>query len=191
MTFPDYMKPVTPDPLQLTEIEMSMRRVGDLKQELAGLEERMAWVKQEIAYEERENLPEMFRGRITHHGVAAIGNNPPLYGELKPFFSAGIAASWPFERQAAGFNYLEQTGNGGLIKATVVVNVPTKSQDVRKQLFTFCDQHKLDFEAKLSVHHGTLTSWLKKEVEAGRLPKLDLIGGTVGEIVKVEPQKEK
>ena len=189
---PAYMKPIPASPDQLFQIEQALSRVRDLKLEQAALEERLAWVKREIVFETQDNLPEMFHGaRIMSLGLAKEGNKPAYMAELGPYYYANIAADWPQEKRNEAFDYLEKTGNGGLIKATVTVMVPAKAEAVRKKLFVFLEKEKLDFEPKLTVHHGTLKAWLQREVETHkRMPKLDLIGGTVGELVKVEPKED-
>jgi hypothetical protein len=127
-----------------------------------------------------------------------------------PFVSAGIGKDVDPEVREKMFQHLETLGGGSLPKASVFVNF-SKEDLPRARKFVdaasawiskaFGNETGPGVGLELSVHHGTLTSWLKSELEAREeraargetLVPLDLglLGATVGRICKVRVRKEK
>jgi hypothetical protein len=127
-----------------------------------------------------------------------------------PFVSASIGKDVEPELRDKMFQHLETHGGGSLPKATVVVNF-SKEDLPRARKFVdaasawiakaFGNDAGPGVGLELSVHHGTLTSWLKSELEAReeraargeKLAPLDLslLGATVGRICKVRARREK
>lgn len=140
--------------------------------------------------------------------VEGEGNEPPFSASKKPFYSAGLPESAGEEDREAGFNYLTSIGHGDLIKHEVSFLFPTNTDPKLIDLFIKAamrirvqaaggsrgNKPKLEIPyptSKRSINTATLTSWLKKQVESGFVPKLGPIRGFIGQKVVIKTVEEK
>lgn len=110
------------------------------------------------------------------------------------YFKANI----PKENPEPGLSWLEENGHGDILKNTIVVTLPKDSEEMAKEIETYVRQRYQEavVERNRSVPWASLTAWLKELWNSAdpekKLPPLDIIGGTVGRIVKIkEPKKNK
>ena len=112
--------------------------------------------------------------------------------EVKPYFKASI----PSDNPDPGHDWLEAHDAGDLIKNTIVITLPKDSEQMAKEIEDTIRQRYQEaiVERKRAVPWATLTSWLKelwlKEDPEKVLPPLDIMGATVGRIVKVSEKKK-
>ena len=112
--------------------------------------------------------------------------------EVKPYFKASI----PSDNPDPGHDWLEAHDAGDLIKNTIVITLPKDSEQMAKEIEDAIRQRYQEaiVERKRAVPWATLTSWLKelwlKEDPEKVLPPLDIMGATVGRIVKVSEKKK-
>lgn len=106
---------------------------------------------------------------------------------LKPFYAASI----PKDKAAEAHDWLEKNNAGDLIKNTVTVAFPREDAAKAGQLATFLRNRGLEPTMAKSVHHMTLTAWLKEQVTKG-VPGIpfDLLGATVGQVAKIKERKK-
>lgn len=140
--------------------------------------------------------------------VEGEGNEPPFSASKRPFYSAGLPESIGDEDQEAGFNYLTSIGHGDLIKHEVSFLFPANTDPKLIDLFVKAamrirvqaaggsrgNKPKLVVplpSTKRSINTATLTSWLKKQVESGFVPKLGPIRGFIGQKVVIKTVEEK
>jgi hypothetical protein len=165
------------------------------------LEHQLETVSSQINNLKLEGIPAMLSGvGLTSLSIEASGNTPAFELKIKPFYKAGIPADWPDDKRQIGFEHLIERNAGDLIKTTVSFEF---SRDSEPQVNSFLSMlEDLQFTTpdgqdfpqptvKQTVHHATLSSWLKEEwtLSAKRgepQPKLDLIGGVVGKIAEVK-----
>ena len=184
---PSYIEPLSPDSDSLAAIRNKVAEARDILEQLAQKEEELKALRSRYTELTRVTLPEMFSASgTTIVGLEAKGNHLAVEAKRKPYYRANIAADWPAERRAAAFDYLVKQKAGDLIRNIFTIPFGKNTIKQQKAVAAFLRKSKLDFDAKRSVPHGTLTAWLRAEVEAGRLPKLDLIGGDIGEIVELK-----
>jgi hypothetical protein len=106
-------------------------------------------------------------------------------------------ASIPSDNPDPGHDWLEEHDHGDLIKNTIVITLPKDSEELAKEIETTLRQRyqEAQVERKRAVPWASLTSWLKELWESTDpekvLPPLDIMGATVGRIVKVKPKKNK
>lgn len=161
------------------EIEKTEQRLKDLKN-----------YRNDLAHRE---LPDM----MMEMDVDSLGR-PELGVDLvlSPFCRASIPASWEDERREAGFAHLTELGGGDLIKATLTVAAGRGDMDAMQSLSEQIDGMLADLRIEgslslgLAVNWGTLTSFVREQHEAGVPMKLDLLGATVGSVVKIKQRKE-
>lgn len=176
---------------QLEEIRNHARRARDIELELESLEERRKALSSELnALYSKTLVDALDNAGLDTIGVVAEGNLPPYDFELKPFYSAGIAAGWEPERRKDAFDYLESLGEGDLIKTELSLPFPREARAEAVALLQELEARGLRPIAKEAVHGGTLTAWLKNQVEKQRfMPDLAKIGGTVGRVVRMKARK--
>lgn len=108
------------------------------------------------------------------------------------YYKALIPADQP---NHPGLDWLEANEAGSLIKNSVIAVFPRGTEEEAKLA---ADLMKKRFQMaevirSRTVHHMTLTAWLKEVHQSGdptKMPPLDMVGGIVGRIVKVSNAKE-
>src|SRR5262245_52600128 len=98
----------------------AVRNLRDLELGIQNLEAKLADAKKQQLQITRNDLPDLFN----ELGIAELtlqkeGNMPAYTAKLKPFFTAGIAASWPEEKREEAFAYLTSIGAQDLIKTKI------------------------------------------------------------------------
>lgn len=187
---PDDVSPAAPDRLQALRKLVATAR--DQEAEKAGLEERITTLSKALNTLYSTTLPDL----MDEIGIASIalpadGNLPPVTAQLKPYYAANIQAKWPEQQRKAAFDWLDQHGHGDLIKTEVTVLFPREERAEASELLEELRGEGLEPVIKENVSHQTLTAWLKEQVErSGILPPLELLGATVGRIVRLSTPKE-
>jgi hypothetical protein len=162
-----------------------------------------------------ETLPEFMNDvGVPSLVVEGRGNEPPFSVINAPFYSASLPkpkrAGDP-DRRPEGFAYLESIGHGDLIKFRVsfMFDAKTAPELIRKfvdaatalrvsvvkkkgRKTTVLGLGKVPHpDVDKSVNANTLTAWLKRQVEDEEfIPKLDKIGGFVGNKVEIKTVEE-
>lgn len=185
-------KPVIPeDKLEL--VREQLRRSRDTELEMSDLATRLKVKSEEQNKRVFEELPALFQEiGIDRLGIEADGNLPAYDAALSPYYKASISGEWPPERQDAAFDWLEKEGHGDLVKNMFVVQLGRGDEKKALRLRALLEKAGFEFENKRAVPWNTLTSFVKEQVEKhNTTPPLDLLGATVGKIVKLKPRKEK
>lgn len=138
-----------------------------------------------------KELPDLMdEAGVDRSGIPATGNYPAMDLKLVSFFAANIAAAWPDDKREAAFKCLEEFGAGDLIKTIVEVRFPGDDHGKAMKLAEQLKKKGLEPVVKQSVPAGTLTAWLREQVERKKkLPPLDIIGGFIGREVKLKERK--
>lgn len=116
---------------------------------------------------------------------------------LDEYVSANIAADWEPERRAAAFEWLESSGNGGMIKVAFKALFGRGDKELcdraikafRKALGKRADD--VAVEVNESVPHGTLAAFVKTELEQGHEVPMQLLGATAGKVAKLGREKRR
>jgi hypothetical protein len=163
----------------------------DLEREISDLEERTAEAKSRLNVVIKETLPDLMdQAGITKLELKPEGNEPGYGFSLGPYYSAGIAAKWPFEKKREAFKYLEEAGAGDLIKTFITSSFSREKRDEAMEFAAELRRRGIEAEVESTVHASTLKAWLKETVEAGGdMPQLDKIGGFVGRQVTIKKLK--
>ena len=182
----DHSAALTPDRLQRLRAKADEAR--DLELQISQAEERLREMKTRRNVVLREELVDaMQEAGMTEMTLAAAGNLPALRLKLGTEVRASIAQGWSHEKRREAFNYLDEHDAGDLILTQIAVEFPREERAMALRL-----REKLSREhqviLKETVHHQTLTAWLKERVEAGDAVPLDVIGGYVGRIVRIEKE---
>ena len=112
--------------------------------------------------------------------------------ETKPYYKASI----PEEHRDAAHTWLEEHEAGDLITYELVVSFPKDCQEEAERLERYARENfqMAEVSKKRAVPWARLTSWLRemfeKQDETTVLPPLEIMGATVGRVVKIkEPKK--
>lgn len=190
---------------KLEAVRKKLREFRDQQQIKAGLEERLKQVNIALFETEHKTLPDLFNDvGIDKLGLPAEGNLPAYDADLSPYYKASISAEWPEEKRAEAFKWLDDNNHGDIIKSAYVILLPRGARTIALALEKAIKGLKarlpgkktlqkvdVDYVVKLEVPWNTLTAFVKEQVEKGEAPPLDVLGATVGEIVKLKPRKEK
>lgn len=185
----DAKMPVPKD--KLDRARNMARQQRDLKRELTDAEAKVSSLKARIGDISRRELPDL----LEEVGLKALslegdGDMPDYDLELQPFYHANIAADWEDERKQAAFDWLDENDHGDLIKAVVTVELARGENDARKRLEETLHELGMEFRSELTVPWNTLTAFVKEQIENGEALPLELLGATVGKVVKMKERKK-
>jgi hypothetical protein len=168
----------------------------DLHLRIKDTEMQLSALRAEARQLSEHELVEMFNeAGADSIGLPPLGNLPGVEAELRPFYSANIAASWDEERREEAFTALHNAGAADLIKTRITLDFPRDSRAAVVATVKWLQEHAkgASVAIKDSVHASTLTAWVKECFEKGRandLPPLDVIGASTGWNVILKDRKE-
>ena len=181
-------QPVSEDKLKILREMIAIVRV--LEFEKSNIEEKLKLVSSTLNQYYQTKLPELFSQCGTNLiGLEKDGDLPAIEAKLVPYYSANIAASWDLERKKAAFKWLTDNKFGDLIKTEISLTFNREDHDKAQKFFNKLkkDDETLNADMKESVNSRTLTAWLKEQIEKyNNVPPLDVIGASVGNIVKLK-----
>lgn len=176
---------------RLDKLKEAVAYARDYEYEKTDLEARLKEVNIKLNDIYFNSLPSLFdEVGVTEITIEADRNMPAYKATASPYYRANIAAGWPDEKREAAFNYLVENGHGGLISEELIVKAnrdDPKAKAALSKLLAAAEKAGLSATDRLNVNHATLTAWLKDMIEnKGTVPPLDLIGATVGRVVKLK-----
>ncbi len=177
---------------KLEEIRSDMRRARDLEMRSRELQEAIAACQDELQTLLNATIPEKFEALgIDKLGLLPEGNLPGYDAQLKPYYKAGIPASWPADQQARAFGYLEEHDAGDLIRNTFTVELGRGTTKQQERLRKALAKTGVAYVEKRAVNHNTLTAWVREQIEKHQtMPDLETLGARVGKIINLKPRKE-
>lgn len=183
-------KTATPED-RLEGIRSHLRIARDTAKEILDTEARLKTLKEEQVTRLQKDLPDLFdEANIDKLGLPAEGNLPAYDCKLDPYYHASISADWPEEKRTLAFDYLAGAGAEDLVKSLIIIALPRGERKTAKKVEAGLEKAGVPYVTKLDVPWNTLTAWVKEQVEKNKtLPKLDLIGATVGRVVKLKERK--
>lgn len=168
------------------------RRLLEAERAIEDLETALAERRAERQKLVREEMPAYMQA-IGQDRVGLPDSEVDLV--LEPYYYANIAADWDPARRRRAFEWLEEHGGGDLIKLNLTYGFRRGEAALARWLrnlvgaFTrLLPGDPVDLPeptVREEVHHQTLTAWLRERVEAGDEVDLEVLGATVGSVVKV------
>jgi hypothetical protein len=182
--------PVPADRMQV--LRATVRRAREIEAEIADIGEREAEKKQELGRLLREELPDLFgEMSIREITVEAEGNRPEVRARAKAFYQANIAADWEEPRRERAFQWLEDNGDGDIIKREFTILLGREEDERSRELAKLLREAGFVYTVKKSVPWNTLTAWLREMVEKREVtPPLETFGATVGRVVELKDMKD-
>lgn len=140
-----------------------------------------------------EELPDLFEKLgLDHIGVPVEGNLPAYDAALTSYFSA-VLPKEP-EKLATALEFLKQIGAQDLSKTVIEIKFSRGEEKKLEKLRTALEKWGIACTSKTGVHHMVLTAWLKERFKNGKplaQGDLEIIGASIGRVVKIEKRKEK
>jgi hypothetical protein len=177
----------------LNVVREKAQEARELELEVQSMEETLAGKKKQLEEIYFSQLPDLMdQAGVDRVGLPALGNLPPMDATLVPYYRANIAANWPESRRQEAFEALTEFGHEDLIKTELTIFLPRERRAFAEQLAAqLLRNYDLSVVVRESVHHVTLTAWLKEQMEGHKpLPPLDVIGAQVGRVVRLKERKE-
>jgi hypothetical protein len=177
---------------KLDRLREAAVKVRDLDASIVDIETRLSNMKRERSDLVTKKLPDLMdQAGVPGIDLEAAGNLPAVSLKLTPFINANIAASWPEEKRAIAFKWLDESGNGDLIKTTISVSFPREDRATALDVVKDMKARGINVDVKDNVMPATLTAWLREiYAKGGDRPPLDVIGGFIDRIVKVKELKK-
>lgn len=178
-----------PNPDKLRRLRSKVAEARDLSLTISDL---MSAVKEEEARLLKirtVELPALFEEiGISNITLDASGNNPECYAELATFYSANLPKDERADKAFKKFKWLAP-----LSRHTISLDFAKGEEPKAKKLMAVLKKQKLKFKDKVGVHASTLTAEIRRRYEDGQPlspADLDLLGATVGTIVKLNIETE-
>lgn len=183
---------------KLDRLRAACAHARDLDLEILDLESRASEKKRELLDLRYKGLPDLFMSAgVSRVDIAPSGNMPAYEAKMNDHYHANISTSWPIERQDAGLDWLEDNGQGDLIKRTIEIHLGRNQLQLFEQVMAALGKMpKLveHIKVRRAVPWNTLTAWLKERYRSNEElgdTELSTIGAVVGKVVHVRPAKEK
>lgn len=187
---------VVPTEEGLSRLRKEAQRWFELETEISSLEKILAQKREESLQIKQKTLPDLF----SEIGTDNIGL--PDAGEfgadvvVENYYKAGITADWEEDRRQRGFRTLEELGGEALIATVVSVRFGKGEIENARLLDKIIRDSPLGNqytpEIAQSVHWGSLTSFLKEQIEAGvQIDNREDLGLSTGRIAKLKPRKRR
>jgi hypothetical protein len=172
---------------KLDAVRAKVKEARDIDFSIQSLNERLSLLskrKQELVHNE---LPDLFQdAKIDVLGIEPEGNMPGYDTELKDFYHANI----PEARRDEAFAWLDKNKHGDMIKTVITVELGRGDRKTAKAVEQALRKLEVSYSSKLSVPWNTLTAFVKEQVEKGAVLPLDILGATVGRVVKLKARKD-
>jgi len=179
----DAVESETPEVVDLTTVRKKAVELRDAYYEKQHLEERVKNLETRIKGIERRDLPDLFsKAKISSVTVEADGNHPAFIAERDTVYGAKI----PEEKRQKAFQWFESQGHGDLVKSVIQIVFGMQEHEERLRVMELLNKHNIEYWNNESIHAMTLKAFVKRELKAGRIIPMDLLGAYIFEEVKIK-----
>jgi hypothetical protein len=164
-----------------------VRYCRSLELDIADAEERLRALKAELNQVLGTELPDLFDEHgVQSVGIPAEGNSPAYVAETKPYYKAKL----PENNPGPGLQWLVDHGHGDLPKHVFKIEIGRGREADVEEIEKALDLLGIDFDHTMTVPWNTLTAFVREQIEEhnATLP-LDLLGATVGRVVRLKEKK--
>ena len=158
---------------------------------IRAMKERLGVLTKQRTEMARKVLPDFFDNTLhtDRLGVPEAGVDVVI----EPFYHANIRTDWPEDQRQRGFSYLEQSGDGDVISVVLTVEFGRRELALARELEQMIRLSKFGNSNPpalvMSVPWNTLTSLVRKKIEAGKKVDLEVLGATIGRQADVKRRK--
>jgi hypothetical protein len=175
--------PLPPKEINLTTIREKAKELRDHYLEKTYLEEQLKALGAKIQHVERHELIDMFDAAgISSITVDASGNHPAFVAERTTIYGS----KKPTELESQAYDWFEESGHGDLVKAVITILFGMQEYEERIRVMKLLSDANVQYSSNISIHNSTLKAFIKRELRAGRVIPMDLLGAYVLDEVKIK-----
>lgn len=142
----------------------------ELEQELDALEKQMEELQAKHKKVSEIEIPECMNSL----GIKSLILENGLILTIKPYYSGKVDS-------IEGYRYLESIGHGDLIRGEIKMTYPKATdRELINKIREYIKSLGFVSDDKISVHHATLSSWLREMIEGGEQIDRDVLNVTTG-----------
>lgn len=169
--------------VDLRVVRQKAKELRDKYLEKIEAEQRVKDIQTRINKIEQDELMDLFsRAGISDITVEGEGNHPAFTAERKTIYGAKI----PDEKRQPALQWFEEHGHGDLVKALVTVSFGMQEHEKRLYLLKLLASNGFEARTDETVHPMTLKAFVTRELKAGRIIPLDLLGAYFFDAVKIK-----
>lgn len=169
-----------------TELVLVSQHIRELEQQLEQEKKR----RTELATMKMPSL--MSEIGVDRIGLAEVGVDLVI----EPYYHANISKDWDDDRREAAFKYLEDMDSGDLIKSVLIITAARGDWEAMRKVAEQIDRLLADAgietqpSLEKTVPWNTLTAFVKEQLRQGTALDLEMLGATVGSVVKIKKRKD-
>lgn len=169
---------------QLKYLAAQCREMLAIEREIEKTEQYLSELRKKHQEINQTVIPDLFLDM----GLTEIRLDDESLGIKTVKVSKDYSASISAERWEAAKKWLQEQQEDAMIKTKIVADFGKGRKELEDsvRLMTFMKQSKIIFDAKETIHHMTLKSFVKQRLEAGKPLPMDLFGVHVVNQTKVK-----
>lgn len=165
----------------LTEVAQLAARQIEIEDAIAATEEQLKALNSELVRVRDHELPLA----LSEHGLSEIAMADGSRVKVQEI----VRASIPKDARDAAYAWLVTAGHGDLIKHEVSASFGRGEDEQAEAALEALRTLGLGVEDKRSVHPGTLSAFVREQIEAGAAVPMDLLGVYIGRQAKITRAK--
>jgi len=189
----DLLEDVAPSSNEIGAIANMATRMLELENEIALMEEATKQMKQDLAKLAEQDLPELMQELNIRNFTLSNGAKV----EVNEIISGSVPSATAIDRakgddkvaleirQQHCFDWLRANGAGDLIKSSVEVQFGRKDDDACEAFTKDLSERQLNYRRAVTVHTGTLNSFIKERMGEGKDVPHDLFRVYTGHRAKI------
>jgi hypothetical protein len=169
----------------------------ELAKELYMVDSSIAQLEQELEEAKKVRTELVQRKMPTYFDSIGIDRLGIPGSEMDVVVENYYHANIPKDREEEAFNWLEENEHGDLIKTHLSMQFGRGELEVAKKvteqlaaMFRAEGVEPRGTEIKMGVQWNTLTAFVREQTEMGNALPLELLGATVGRIMKIKKRKK-
>lgn len=172
--------------VDLTVVRNMALHLRDSYLEKAEVEEKLKGIQSKITNIERKELPDLFsKAKLSSISVEPDGNHPGFVAERKTVYTAKI----PDDKRMEAFQWFEEQGHGDLVKSIINIIFGMQEHERRLEVMKLLSDNGVEYYTDESIHAQTLKAFVKRELQAGRIIPMDVLGAYFFDEVKIKEDK--
>ena len=167
-----------PEDGKLKQLEEQIVKMVSLERAIDQFEELLKETKEHLTHVSDKVIPDL----MDEAGLAEFTTKSGFKVVVKPFYNGKITT----ENEGECFQWLEQSGNSGLIKHNVEVKLGRSEHELATKITAYLAGLGVDYSDKESVHWATLNAFIKEQITKGHAFPMELFNVFIGRTTKLK-----
>tara|TARA_R110000737_G_scaffold130655_1_gene162662 strand:+ start:642 stop:1214 length:573 start_codon:yes stop_codon:yes gene_type:complete len=138
--------------------------------------------QQKVLNISQHRIPEL----MTKLGMSEFTTTNGIKLKIAPSYRASISKA----RKGEAHAWLDENGEGGMIKHNVLVGFARDSGDAAAKLMNDLEDKGFNVKDEEKIESSTLRAWVKRQLESGADIPMDLFGASKQDIAKITAKPE-